>query len=247
MKILFAPSETKHPGGSGAPFGPDSFVFPHLFDKRKTFVQHYQKYIDNASTEQLQRLFGTKKAELIARYAHDLFGAPTMKAINRYDGVAFDHLDYPSLDKSGQNYVDSHLIIFSNLFGPVLAGDEGLPQYKLKQGEKIGGLAPEKFYKEHFTQAMDDYLADEEVLDLRAGFYDKFYKISKPYTTMKFLKNGKSVSHWAKAYRGAVLRRMAEEKIESIKELEAMEIEGLIIEEIKIIKNKTELVYSIMD
>ncbi len=246
MKILFAPSETKHPGGTGAPFGPGSFVLPHLFDKRRTFVRHYQDYIDNATNQQLQRLFGTKKDELLKRYSHNLFTAPTMKAIRRYDGVAFDHLDYDSLNKQAQSYVDSHLLIFSNLFGPVLAGDEGLPEYKLKQGEKLADLAPEKFYKKYFTQAMDEYLGDEEVLDLRAGFYDKFYKVSKPHTTMKFLKNGKSVSHWAKAYRGAVLRRMAQEQIETIKDLEAMEIEGLIIEEIKIIQNKTELVYRIV-
>jgi hypothetical protein len=29
------------------------------------------------------------------------------------------------------------VMIFSNIFGPVLAGDFGLPDYKLKQGEKI--------------------------------------------------------------------------------------------------------------
>ncbi len=247
MKILFAPSEAKHPAGEGAPFGKESFLFPELFDKRKEFIRHYQHYIDGADNEQLQKLFGTKKPELVARYTHDLFAAPTKKAINRYDGVAFDHLDYPSLASDAQAYVDTNLVIFSNLFGPILAGDEGLPEYKLKQGEKVGDLAPEKFYKEHFTKALDAYLAKEEVLDLRAGFYDKFYKISKPYTTMKFLKNGKSVSHWAKAYRGTVLRRMAQEGIESIRQLEAMEIEGLMIEEIKTIKNKTELVYKIVD
>jgi cytoplasmic iron level regulating protein YaaA (DUF328/UPF0246 family) len=246
MKILFAPSEAKHPGGSGAPFSKESFLFPQLFDKRREFLQHYQGYIDSAATEQLQKLFGTKKPEVIERYAHDLFSAPTMKAIERYDGVAFDHLDYGSLDADAQNYVDANLVIFSNLFGPVLAGDRGLPEYKLKQGEKVSKLAPEKFYKEHFSKALDSYLAEEEVLDLRAGFYDKFYKITKPYTTMKFLKNGKSVSHWAKAYRGTVLRRMAQEGIESIRQLEAMEIENLMIEEIKTIKNKTELVYRIV-
>ena len=44
-------------------------------------------------------------------------------------------------------------------------------------------------------------------------FYEKFYKISKPYLTFKFIKNGKVVSHFAKAYRGILLKTMAENNI----------------------------------
>ena len=136
-------------------------------------------------------------------------------------------------------------MIFSNLFGPVLAGDVGLPDYKLKQGEKLGTLALEKFYNEHFTKSIDSYLKEEEILDLRAGFYEKFYKINKPYTTMKFVKDGKVVSHWAKAYRGIVLNLMAKNNIENIAQLMDMEIENLSIVEIKQQKLKQEILYAI--
>jgi cytoplasmic iron level regulating protein YaaA (DUF328/UPF0246 family) len=91
------------------------------------------------------------------------------------------------------------------------------------------------------------FLKDEEIIDLRAGFYEKFYKIKQPYLTMKFLNNGKVVSHWAKAYRGIVLKMLAINNIQSIEALMNMEIENLKVEEIKTQKNKTEITYAILD
>ena len=62
---------------------------------------------------------------------------------------------------------------------------------------------------------------------------------------MKFIKDGKVVSHWAKAYRGIILKLIARNEIKTIDDLMNMQIENLKIEEIKKQKNKTEIVYSI--
>ena len=121
----------------------------------------------------------------------------------------------------------------------------GLPDYKLKQGETFNNLKIEKFYMDNFSFALDKYLENEDIIDLRAGFYEKFYKINKPYVTMKFIKDGKVVSHWAKAYRGIILKLLAKNSIKTIEELMNMEIENLSIEEIKKQKNKTEIIYNI--
>ena len=59
------------------------------------------------------------------------------------------------------------------------------------------------------------------------------------------MKDGKVVSHWAKAYRGIVLREIAKAGVESIEEFMKLPIEGLSIEEIQTKKNKTEIIYSI--
>ncbi|MEA3227648.1 MAG: peroxide stress protein YaaA, partial [Campylobacterota bacterium] len=63
---------------------------------------------------------------------------------------------------------------------------------------------------------------------------------------LKFLKNGKTVSHWAKAYRGIVLKELAKNNITSLAEFQSLEIDSLKIKEIKVIKNKTEIVYDII-
>lgn len=246
MKILFSPSEAKLKGGENKKLDKNSFIFPELYDKRVEAVNEYQKFINNASNEQLAKLFGTKKQDVIDNYKGNLLEKELIKVIDRYDGVAFDYLKYKELNKKEQKYIDNNVMIFSNLFGPILAGDFGLPDYKLKQGEKIGELALEKFYNENFTDVIDKYLKDEAIIDLRAGFYEKFYKIKQPYVTMKFIKDGKVVSHWAKAYRGIILREMAIHSVESISELMNLQIENLNINEIKKQKNKTEIVYDII-
>ncbi len=245
MKILFSPSEAKYKGGSSKTFNKECFIFPELFDERKKIIDEYSKYIDNADNDELSKLFGTKKQQIIDYYKTNIYKKETMKVIERYDGVAFDYLKYPQMKDVEKEYIDKNILIFSNLFGPLLAGDSSLPDYKLKQGEKFGNLVIEKFYNEKFSSALDEYLKDEDVIDLRAGFYEKFYKIKKPYMTMKFIKDGKVVSHWAKAYRGIVLGLLAKNNIQTFDELLNIKIEKLTIQEIQKIKLKTEIIYSI--
>lgn len=121
-----------------------------------------------------------------------------------------------------------------------------IPEYKLKQGEAVGDIKTEKFYHQHSAELLESYLEEEEILDLRAGFYDKFYKPTKPYTTLKFIKEGKVVSHWAKAYRGIVLREIAKSGVETLENFMKLPIEGLSIKEIQTKKNKTEIIYEIV-
>jgi len=246
MKILFSPSETKNKGGVKEKINQTSFIFPELYNFRKEAIDKYQKFIDNASDIELSKLFGTKKQDVIDYYKGNLLDKEIMKAIQRYDGVAYDYLNYNELKDNEKKYIDSNVIIFSNLYGPILASDK-IPDYKLKQTEKLDNFALENFYKEHFSKQLDEYLANEDTLDLRAGFYEKFYKIKKPYYTMKFIKNNKVVSHWAKAYRGIVLKLIAKNNIQTIDELLNLNIENLTLVEIKQIKFKNEILFSICE
>jgi cytoplasmic iron level regulating protein YaaA (DUF328/UPF0246 family) len=245
LKILFSPSEAKFKDGNEEGFNKDSFLFPELFEYRLEIIHKYQDYINNATNDEVIKLIGTKKQDIVDYYSSDIFKRNTKKVIQRYDGVAYDYLKYEELNTSEQNYIDKNVVIFSNLFGPILAGDTGLPDYKLKQGEKVDGLAVETFYKVKFTNVLDEYLENEDILDLRAGFYEKFYKVSKPYTTMKFIKDGKIVSHWAKAYRGIILNTISKNNIKSVEELIDLEINNLEINEIKEDKLKREIIYNI--
>ena len=246
MKILFSPSETKSAISTGEKFNQNSFLFPNLYEVRKNILIQYNDYIANASKEELSKIFGTKKQNIIDYYKNNLFKQNTSKVIKRYSGVAFDYLKYSNLKEDEKKYIDKNVLIFSNLFGPILAGDTGLPDYKLKQGKKINNLNIEKYYNDNFKEELNNFLKDDDILDLRAGFYEKFYKIHKPYMSMKFIKNGKVVSHWAKAYRGIILNLLAQNNIQSFDELINLQIENLSITEIKEQKNKKEIVYKII-
>ena len=243
MKILLAPSETKKSGGE-SPFDLSLLLFTELTPFRSKLLHTYINILQKGDLAVLSKMFGLKKEADIRANQRDIVHELTMKAIERYTGVAFDYLGYTELNADAQSYIDRHVILFSNLFGPIRASDL-IPEYKLKQGEPVGDIKVEKFYHEHAASLMEAYLAEEEILDLRAGFYDKFYKPSKPYTTLKFIKEGKVVSHWAKAYRGIVLREIAKSGVESIDDFMKLPIEGLSISEIQTKKNKTEIIYTI--
>jgi len=246
LKILFSPSEAKYRGGTKSiEIDSRNYLFPELFDKRVDIIREYKEYIKKASHDELTKLFGSKKVEVVDYYSDNIFERDTMKVVERYSGVAYGYLDYRSLDEESKKYIDQNTIIFSNLFGPLLAGDMGLPDYKLKQGEKIGDISPEKHYREYFADALDAMLGSEPYLDLRAGFYNKFYKPSSPYTTLKFIKNGKVVSHWAKAYRGIVMREIAKANINNLKEFMNLEIENLSVVEIIERGIHSEIIYDI--
>ncbi len=243
MKILLAPSETKRTGGELS-FNPSTLLFDELLPHRTKLLHTYINILQKGDIPTLSKMFGLKKESDILTHKKDIIHELTMKAIQRYTGVAFDYLGYEALDDKTQQYIDSHVILFSNLFGPIRASDL-IPEYKLKQGEAVGDIKTEKFYHEHSAKLMEAYLADDEILDLRAGFYDKFYKPTKPYTTLKFIKDGKVVSHWAKAYRGIVLREIAKAGVETLEDFMKLPIEGLSIKEVQTKKNKTEIIYEI--
>ncbi|MFQ6341326.1 YaaA family protein [Campylobacter sp. VTCC 70190] len=246
MKILFSPSESKNDNCKAKPMNENSFIFKELFSYRLEALKHYEEFIKNANLEDLQELFGIKKQGEIAKFKHDLKQTPTQEAIRLYSGVSYEYLNFKALDKESQNYILENTLIFSNLFGVVRASDT-LPFYKFKQGAKIGNFAIEKFYKEHFSKTLDEYLNDEEVLDLRAGFYDKFYTPKKKFYTYKFVKNGKVVSHFAKAYRGILLSISAKIKAQNNKELLANLPLNLKLKEIQIKDLKEEIVLEILN
>lgn len=241
MKILLAPSETKSTGGT-TPFNLSELWNNELFEVRSKLTQIYQEELkDDPRSKQM---FGLKKPIEIAYYQSIGLHSLATKAIERYIGVAFDYLDYSSLNDEQQKYIDENVMIFSNLFGPIMASDL-IPEYRLAQGSKVGELEVDKYYHANSARLLDEYLANEEILDIRAGYYDRFYIPSQAYTTLKFVKDGKVVSHWAKAYRGKVLQEIAKAGAKSIEEFMALPIDGLSLSEIQTRKNKTEIIYSI--
>lgn len=239
MKILLAPSETKSSGGTN-PFNLADLWNNTLLEARSKLTQLYLEELkDDLGSKQMFKL---KKPSEIEYYRSIGLHSLAAKAVERYTGVAFDYLNYSGLDDKQQKYIDKNVMLFSNLFGPIMAGDL-IPEYRMAQGAKIRDIEVDKYYKANSAELLDEYLAGEEILDIRAGYYDRFYVPSKPYTTLKFIKDGKAVSHWAKAYRGIVLREIAKAGIDSLEDFIKLPIENLTIQEIQTKNNKTEIIY----
>ena len=218
MKILLAPSETKSKGGEFPPVNKNSFIFPEIYEKREEIIKKYDEFLTKTDDT---KNFGEDKSSIFTR--------ETKKAILRYTGVAFKHLDYETLDETSKNWIDENVFIFSNLFGVISANDK-IPYYTLKQGAKPG-FDIYKAHREIYTSILDEINEKELFIDLRAKFYEKIYK-PKNYITFKFIKNGKVVSHFAKAYRGLLTKIIAIHKPKDINELLKIEFPDVKIIEV---------------
>ena len=242
LKILFSPSESKISLNTNDKFDGKNLIFSELFSKRAEILKRYDEFLKSANLDEIKKLFGLKELEDSEQLRESLSKKGSIKAILRYDGVAYKHLNYRGLSDDAQKYIDNNVLIFSNLFGPILAKDE-IAEYKLKQGEKLAGFDICKFYEQNFSKAVDHFLENDEILDIRA----KFYVVKKEFTTFCFLKNKKILSHHAKAYRGEVLRQIANAKVTNKDELMTLNFENLKLVDIKKIGLKNELTFEICE
>jgi len=213
MKILLAPAETKREGGEY----PSLNEGKTLFFNNDEVIDAYEEYLKNSSVEELSSWFGLKNLKECEKYKVSILEKPTKKAIERYDGVAFEAIDYLNLDSKPQQFIDENVMIYSNLFG-ILKASDFIPDYKFKQGNILPNCNTEKYFAKNLKEKLDNYL-DDEVLDLSAGYYLKFYKPTANVITYKFLKGGKVVSHFAKHYRGELVKQIARNNITSFSEL----------------------------
>ena len=213
MIVLFSPSEDKN------------FIYKENHNKSFDFLNHLlfsdlsthrleilKKYIDflkQSPSSDLARIFGLKSLKNLDLLSacSNIDCANTIESIYLYSGTAFKALDVESMSKAGLDFVKNNVIIFSNLFGAIRAKDR-IPYYKLKQGESFLNIDINDIYK-GFDGFLDNHLKNKKILDLRAGFYTKAYKINTAHTKIEFIKNGKKATHYAKFYRGLLLRNLA--------------------------------------
>ncbi|RDU58477.1 peroxide stress protein YaaA [Helicobacter sp. MIT 99-5507] len=213
MIILFSPSEDKkfiYKESKNKSFAfVDNLLFSDLNAHRLSILKKYINFLKKSPSGDLARIFGVKSfknLDLIAACS-SIDCANTIESIYLYSGTAFRALDIESMPKNGLDFVMNNVIIFSNLFGAIRAKDK-IPYYKLKQGENFLDININYVYK-GFDGFLDDYLKDKEILDLRAEFYTKAYKLNLAHTKVEFFKNGKKATHCSKFYRGLLLRNLA--------------------------------------
>ena len=149
--------------------------------------------------------------------------ASTRPAIQRYTGVLYDALDYPSLPAKLRRGVDHQVVIFSGLWGAVRPTDP-IPDYKLKMGAALPGLGrPARFWKPALTAALADD-ASGTVWDLLPNEHSAAWNpaIAGRRIRVRFLddveRNGErtlvTVSHWNKLLKGALVRHLVEHGVD---------------------------------
>ncbi len=222
--ILLPPSEGKATGGKGPPWESVDQSFPALADPRREVV-HALVEAMGGSSEARSKLLGVKatKAEEATAVNLDVATAPTMPAIDRYTGVLYDALNYPSLPAKVRRDVDRQVVVFSGLWGVVRPTDP-IPDYKLKMGASLPGLGkPARFWKPLISDAMAGAITasgTNTVWDLLPNEHTAAWypSVAGRRIRVRFLddvvKNGErtlvTVSHWNKLLKGALVRHVVE-------------------------------------
>ncbi|WP_159500349.1 YaaA family protein [Microbacterium sp. 18062] len=214
MLVLLPPSETKRPGGAGAPLHPGSLALPELDDARAAVVDALVALSADPDAAAGVLSLGPRQLGEIAVNAA-LRDAPTMAAIDRYTGVLFDALDAPSLDARARRWAGEHVLIHSAPFGPVGALDQ-IPAYRLGAGASLPGLAP---LRRHWSGAVTTALAAADpgfVIDLRSEAYVALGPVpaSVPSVFVRIVTDGtdgavRALNHFNKHAKGALVRELA--------------------------------------
>jgi len=211
MKILLPPSETKHPGGSGAPLDLDALALPALRPEREAVVAALIALAGDAAEAQRVLKLSDRQAGDV-EHNRMLRTAPTMPAADRYTGVLFDALDAPSLDRTARRWLGAHVLIHSAPFGPVGALDP-IPAYRLAAGTSLPGIRP---LRRHWAEPTSAALQGNGfLLDMRSEAYVALGPIpdAVPSAYVRVVTpTGRALNHFNKKAKGELVRMLAEQR-----------------------------------
>jgi cytoplasmic iron level regulating protein YaaA (DUF328/UPF0246 family) len=188
--VLLPPSEGKAPGGRGRPWQPGSGVLPAL---------------------------DWARAEVLAALGDGVAEAPTMRAVDRYTGVLYGELDWPSLPPEARRLGSRTVLIASGLWGMSAPGDR-IPCYRLKMGASLAPLGKlATWWRPRLTAALAPHLAGRLVWDLLPGEHAAAWRPGevplRRRVTVRFVDaQGRTVSHWNKLLKGALVRHLLTER-----------------------------------
>ncbi|GAA3178003.1 YaaA family protein [Nonomuraea roseoviolacea] len=202
MLILLPPSESKASEGSGPPSG--QLSFPALDKPRKrvlTALRRASKRRDALDVLGLTPGLAGETAKNLA-----IGTAPTLPAAELYTGVLYDNLSLTTLDAEARRRAEESVLIFSGLWGVLRIADR-VPPYRLSMGVNLpplGGLAA--FWRPLVARQLDPLPG--LVVDLRSATYAGAWQPGDRSVAVRVFKDGKVVSHMAKATRGEIARAL---------------------------------------
>ena len=146
--------------------------------------------------------------------------APTMPAIERYTGVLYRELDWPSLPAAARVRGAQQVRIASGLWGLVAPGDP-IPHYKLKASARVGDLGPlATWWRPRLAPRLAELTAGQVVWDLLPIEHARMVTWPEggptaplQRVTVRFVdRRGATVNHWNKLLKGALVRWVLTER-----------------------------------
>lgn len=168
MLFLLPPSETKRDGGDAShPLDLSALSFPSLDRQRRTVVSRVARLARDAEASMAALKIGERLRFEVDRN-RAVKTSPTLPALERYTGVAYDPIDAGALSQDARGWAAEHVAIHSALFGLVGALDP-IPAYRLSHDSRL----PDLSLKAHWSAPVRRALvgAGRAVVDLRSEAY----------------------------------------------------------------------------
>ena len=136
-----------------------------------------------------------------------LWSSLTMPALERYTGVLYDALDYPSLSEVAIARAGEQLFIQSALFG-LLPALEQIPDYRLSADSKLPGLNLKALWREAHQEVWPRLSGP--VLDMRSESYVALNpvptELESSFVEVIDKDSGRALNHFNKKAKGAFVR-----------------------------------------
>ena len=208
----------------------DSLTFPLstpvYLEKTKVLMD----YLKEKSLDELQGLFECNEKIAMQNYMRfqemDLEKQSSV-ALLSYDGIAFQYMAPQIFTQEYFEYVNQHLRIISAFYG-VLKPFDAITPYRLEMQTKLSAPFAKTLYEYWESDLYNEVIDDSHlILNLASNEYSKsikpYLKDSDIWIDVVFgeLKNNKIVEKgvYVKMARGEMVRYMAENKIEDVREI----------------------------
>lgn len=191
--ILLPPSEGKAPGGDGPGWAPRTSSDPGLDRHRRTVLR-------------AARAWGSTPRR-----------APTRPAIERYTGVLYGELAWPTMPPAARRRGNEQLRIVSGLWG-LVAPTDAIPEYRLKMSASLPELGKlSTWWRPRLAPVLGALTAGAVVWDLlpieHAAAMDWASCGPQQRVSFRFIEDdGRTVNHWNKLLKGAVVRWLLTER-----------------------------------
>lgn len=191
--ILLPPSEGKATGGDGPGWAARTSLDPALDRHRRVVLR------------------AAKAADATPRRA------ATRPAIERYTGVLYGELAWPTLPAAARRRGNDQVRIVSGLWGLVAPADP-IPEYRLKMSASLPELGKlSTWWRPRLAPVLADRTNGSVVWDLlpieHAAAMDWAACTPRQRVTFRFLEDdGRTVNHWNKLLKGAVVRWLLTER-----------------------------------
>ena len=215
MLILLPPSEGKASTPGSGNFRKRE---PNLVDDAAAVLSKLEKL----KAAERAKWYGAKTpARARETHAQNLavLDAPCLKALERYTGVVYQSLAYPTL--RAKKRAEERIWIVSALFGAVPGGTM-LPDYKLSMNPALA-----RYWAPINRERIAAAAKGKPVLDLTSQVYSRAVGY-EDVIRVDFKKDGgkKSAGHFGKAIKGCFVRWLIENNVKSAAEFKGFVEEG---------------------